>query len=100
MTLMPFNLRVIIANNEYTLLFADGNREKAEFSLNDKSNRREIDLRFVDGDGKVVASYSGIYRVEKDIMKVCLSKEKGKRPTEFTTRADDKRILNVLKRQQ
>ena len=90
------NWRLIFKGD--TLQMTDGfaGPEPAKFKIEQKSLPRAIDLRTGKHDNKVVA---GIYAVEKDSLKLCLSTN-GKRPSDFKTKPGDQSNLFVLKREQ
>jgi uncharacterized protein (TIGR03067 family) len=91
----PGTLIVIEGDDLY---FTDGfsQSSKAKFKLDATAKPKSIDV----GVGKDKEKPAkGIYSLDKDALKLCLSLE-GERPKEFKTKAGDKTNLFVLKRQK
>src|SRR5262249_19512144 len=68
------------------------------FRLDGTTTTRLIDLVnwFKDFDNDTI--YSGIYTIDGDTLKVCLSMEPGNRPTTFQSKTGTKTILVTLKK--
>jgi uncharacterized protein (TIGR03067 family) len=86
---------IVIVGDE--LYFTDGfaKSSKVKFKLDASTKPKSIDLGGGKGEKK---SVKGIYALDKDMLKLCLSSSDGKRPKEFKTKAGDETNLFVLKR--
>lgn len=71
----------------------DDEMKKASFKLNPAAKPKEIDITPEEDADKVM---HGIYQIEKDSLKICLSKEK--RPNEFAAAEGGSNILIVLEK--
>jgi uncharacterized protein (TIGR03067 family) len=87
---------IVIEGDE--LYFTDGfaQSSKAKFKLDATAKPKSIDIGVGKGEKKVA---EGIYSLDKDALKLCVSLE-GKRPKEFKTKSGDNTNLFVLKRQK
>ena len=87
---------IVIEGDE--LYFTDGFAQspKAKFKLDATAKPKSIDVGVGKGEKKAA---KGIYSLDKDTLKLCLSLD-GDRPREFKTKAGDKTNLFVLKRQK
>ena len=67
--------------------------KKATYTINPASKPKELDLKPVDKD----EAMQGIYRVEKDVLTICIAEGPGAaRPNEFA--AKDRAVVVTLKR--
>ena len=71
-------------------------RPVLNFDLTETSNPKGLDL-IIEQDGSKVA-VPGIYQLEGNQLTVCYTVPGQARPTQFSTRAGDMRLLAVLKR--
>jgi uncharacterized protein (TIGR03067 family) len=87
---------IVIEGDE--LYFTDGftKSPKAKFKLDTSTKPKSIDVGVGKGEKKAA---KGIYSLDKDTLKLCLSLD-GDRPKEFKTKAGDKANLFVLKCQK
>jgi uncharacterized protein (TIGR03067 family) len=77
--------------NNYTDIRSGQTRSQGTFALDPTQSPPSIDLSEATG----VKMY-GIYRLEGDRLTICLCEEQ--RPTEFASRAGQRRVLMVLER--
>jgi uncharacterized protein (TIGR03067 family) len=73
----------------------DNQIETATIVLDLSKQPKWIDTTSKDGD-----VLQGIYQLEGDDLKICLSKKRGDRPKEFVTKSDREDSLLILKRQK
>jgi uncharacterized protein (TIGR03067 family) len=71
-------------------------REQATFTLDERKDPKQLDTTGKD-DGDVL---HGIYQLDGDHLKLCLSKKEGDRPKEFVTKPGSEHGLLILKRQK
>ena len=74
-----------------------GNTNNGAFKIDPTMNPKTIDITMTDGSGKSVTQ-KGIYELDGDNQKICISAPGKPRPTEFVTKPDSGRIIEVLKR--
>ena len=85
--------------DEFQVLHGGHVEEKGTIRLDPSRNPPELDLQFQEGkhEGKTDLA---IYGWDGASLKVCWVKEGARRPTDFTTKPGDDRVLLVLKRQE
>ena len=94
--------RTVIVIDGDKLYITDGFAKSNEtsFKLDAKTKPRSIDIASAkEKENEKGKEMHGIYVLDKDSLKLCLSLE-GERPKEFKTKAGDKTNLFVLKRQK
>jgi uncharacterized protein (TIGR03067 family) len=91
------NLRLVIKGDKRTLTSGDETRSVATFKLDPSRKPKAIDITVTEGalQGRTLR---GIYTFEGDTHKICLNLEGDERPTEFTSKEGDDRLLMVFKR--
>jgi uncharacterized protein (TIGR03067 family) len=87
---------IVIDGDE--LYFTDGfaKSQPTKFKIDAKAKPRSLDIGADEGNRKVL---KGIYALDRDSLKLCLSLT-AERPKEFKTAPGDKNTLLVLKRQK
>lgn len=84
----------------FAMMDGEAVRGKGPVKLDPSKDPMEMDLEFKEGKNEGTTG-RGIYAWDDGNLKICAVKDEGlKRPTEFSTSPDDKRILIVLKRQK
>jgi uncharacterized protein (TIGR03067 family) len=81
-------------------LWHDGHlEEKGRIKLDPSRNPREIDFQFQEGkrDGQTDLA---IYTWDGTNLKICLVREGEERPTDFTTKPGEKRVVAIMRRQE
>lgn len=74
--------------------------EKFGFRLRPSLRPKEIDIRSMEEPDAPGEWIKGIYSLEGDTLKICLSYRHGRRPKTFTTDEESSTALVVLKRQK
>ena len=90
--------RLVIKGDQFT--YTEGNGTyKGNFKVDVTQKPKTIDITFTDGPekGKTIV---GIYELEGDTYKVCLSVNDKDRPKEFASKAGSGHVLEVLKREK
>jgi uncharacterized protein (TIGR03067 family) len=92
-------LRIRVEIRKHLLVITNlRNRQRTlAFTLKAGANPKAIDFRVREGVGKG-KTFLGIYALEGDTLKICQETRGGKRPTKFSTRADSRTQLMVLRR--
>jgi uncharacterized protein (TIGR03067 family) len=80
-----------------TVTIGDSILIKSNFTVDPTKKPKAIDFEVIDGQGKGTKLH-GIYEIDGDTMKICLTVADKDRPTDFTTKADGGRTLTVWKR--
>jgi uncharacterized protein (TIGR03067 family) len=89
-------VRLVFAGATLTTKRGDKSAESA-IVIRPGEKPKEIDV--IPGDGPDKGKkLQGIYELNGDNLRICLSKPGKKRPTEFTSQADSGRVLIVLNR--
>jgi uncharacterized protein (TIGR03067 family) len=89
-------IKLVFAGATLTVRQGDKSAE-SDVVLRPDKKPKQIDL--IPGDGPDKAkTVPGIYELDDDNLKLCLSKPGKQRPAEFGTKADSGRVLIVLKR--
>jgi len=91
----------VFKENKFELLTdVENASEKGTYKLDVEADPKSIDLIFPDANDakKKEQKILGIYAFEDDTLKICYGVEGEKRPTEFKSEKDSKRILIVFKR--
>jgi uncharacterized protein (TIGR03067 family) len=93
--------RLIFKGDEFTLKKGDQVFLKGKFKLDLAKKPRHIDMDVVeDASNKFTGQTGhGIYKLEKDELKLCVAEPGNERPTEFAAPAGTKRFYVVLKRE-
>ncbi len=74
-----------------------GKTNTGAFKIDPTMTPKTIDITMTDGSGKSVTQ-KGIYELDGDNQKICISAPGKPRPTEFVAMPDSGRIIEVLKR--
>jgi uncharacterized protein (TIGR03067 family) len=91
---MKFNIK----GDKYTFEFADM-KEEGTMTLDPSKNPATIDLKIEEGNDKGKTQV-GIYKLEKDTIKLCLAPAGSKdRPKEFASKEDSENIFIVIQRE-
>jgi uncharacterized protein (TIGR03067 family) len=75
---------------------ASGQTHEARIKLDGSKQPKQIDATITKGGQSVTVQ--GVYAVDKESLRICLARPGKPRPNEFGTKADDGRIMMVLKR--
>lgn len=86
--------KLVLAGGKKTFTLPSGSVEEGTYSVDPTTNPRQIDATT---DGKK-GTERGIYAIEGETLKLCLSTQGGARPKELATRDGTDLILIVLKR--
>jgi uncharacterized protein (TIGR03067 family) len=89
-------LKLVVKGDKYIYEFESGTKKfEATFTLNPKANPKTIDVQFMEGPlkGRIMKA---IYTLEGNDFKICGASEK--RPTEFTSTAENQWIMFNFKR--
>ena len=76
-----------------------GKTTTGAFKIDPTATPKTIDITSTDGSGKSVTQ-KGIYELDGDNQKICMSAPGKPRPTEFVSKPDSGRIIEVLKREK
>jgi len=90
--------RLIIKGKEFTMKEKIATY-KGTFTIDGGKNPKTIDLKFTEGPEKGNTSF-GIYELDADDFKLCLTITAKDRPTEFATKAKSGLGFEVLKREK
>ncbi len=92
---------MVFTGNKYAFKGKDEVFERGEFKLDPKAKVPSLDYTITEGQHKGKRQL-GIYRLDGDMLKICLSEEGAtKRPGSFTTRVDaPEYVLFTLKRKK
>lgn len=93
-------LKLTIKDNKRVLKVDDEVRSTGTYKLNPSKSPKWIDITVSEGplEGRTV---KGIYEIEGDTQKICLTlKEDGERPTDFTSKPDSGNLLQIFKREK
>jgi uncharacterized protein (TIGR03067 family) len=88
--------RIVVTGDQFTT-FAMGAEYSGKVSIDTAKSPATFDLNFTSGPEKGNTSY-GIYQLEGDDWKICLTLRGKVRPTEFATKAGSGHALETLKR--
>ena len=92
------NVALAVTPDDFALRIGDRAEWEVEYTLDPGKKPREIDL-VLDADTNNAKTDRGIYKIERDSVKICFDKGGQKRPTEFkTTAGNADEVLIVLKR--
>jgi uncharacterized protein (TIGR03067 family) len=92
------NSKLVIKGDQFT--FSQGDVDyKGSFKVDVAQKPKTIDITFTDGPEKG-NTIVGIYELEGDTYKVCLSENGKDRPKEFASKAGSGHVLEVLKREK
>jgi len=80
-----------------TATFGEAFTIKSKFTVDPAKKPKAIDFEVTDGDQKGTKLH-GVYELDGDTLKLCLTTADSDRPTDFTTKAGDGRTLTVWKR--
>lgn len=97
----PVHLRLTITPDKMSAVnLDDGNKDMGNgtFQLDPTRTARELDATGIVLPGKQERMYQGIYKLDGDVLKWCVSPRKGARPTELRTAKGS--YLLVLKRKK
>src|SRR5262249_17532944 len=83
---------IFAADGKLTLKREDKGDLELTYKLDTTKDPKHITL---EGDGKKMV---GIYTLDGDELRVCLSEDPDNRPTEFATKAGTKTVFGILKR--
>jgi RNA polymerase sigma factor (sigma-70 family) len=89
--------KIVMKGDAFTT-FSMGAEYKGTFKIDATKKPKQIDLMFTEGPEKGNTSL-GIYELDGDIMKICLTIAKKDRPTEFATKPGSGLALETLKRE-
>jgi uncharacterized protein (TIGR03067 family) len=89
--------RLIIKGKEFTMKEKIATY-KGTFSIDSSKSPKTIDIKFTEGPEKGNTSL-GIYELDGDDLKLCLTVTAKERPTEFTTKAKSGHGFELLKRE-
>jgi uncharacterized protein (TIGR03067 family) len=92
-------LVVIIQDDKMTFKLQDKQITAATAKIDPSLTPKLIDLTFTAGENKG-QTWEGIYTLEGDTFKFCISLIEKQRPSEFATKADSNAALIVLKREK
>jgi uncharacterized protein (TIGR03067 family) len=93
--LKDLKVRYTFAGQKITIKFVELDLEKSlSFTIDPSKKPKEIDIMSKD------ETRVGIYALDGDTLKICTSKDKGDRPKEFATTADNGFALIILKREK
>ncbi len=93
------DLRIVISGNELTGKEGDQVRERFTFTLDPAKKPRTIDTTAIEGPAKGETA-RGIYELDGDTLKLCVSEKGKERPAEFATKTGTDRVLFVLRREK
>ena len=93
------NMRIVIDGAGITFAPRDGNgkERKKTFKLDPSKSPKEIDTTSLDGKEKDQTA-AGIYKLDKDKLTICISKDPTIRPKKFKTDADNGFMVLTLER--
>jgi uncharacterized protein (TIGR03067 family) len=92
------NWKLIIAGNKMTARDGDDLLDESTFQLDASKKPRAIELRYTAGPDKG-KQVTGIYLIEKDTLKICVTLQEKNGPTEFVSKPDTDHTLVILKRE-
>lgn len=92
-------LVVIVKDDKMSFKLKDQQFTVATVKLDPSLEPKLIDLTFTEG-GPKGQTWEGIYVLEGDAFKFCISLIEKQRPSEFATKADSNAALIVLKREK
>ena len=92
------NSKLIIKSKEFTMK-ENIATYKGTFSIDPSKKPKTIDIKFTEGPEKGNTSL-GIYEIDGDDLKLCLSVTAKERPTEFTAKPKSGHGFEVLKREK
>jgi len=92
-------LTLIVKGNERLLKVGEEVRSRSTFKLDPTKKPRTIDITVTEGPLKD-RTVRGIYELDGDTQKVCLSLEGDGRPKEFTSTPGSGQLLQVFRRQK
>ena len=91
-------MRVVIRDDTFHVIVGGEVAEAATFKLVPSKKPKQIDLQPAPPSREKRTSH-GIYKLGGDTLTVFLRKEGGERPSDFSTKADDRKsVLMILKR--
>ena len=87
----------VIADNELSELNKGRRESRAKLALDAAKKPAAFDVTYTEGVAKGHTGHS-IYKIEGDVLTVCMSALPGERPTEFASKRGDGSSLLVFKR--
>jgi uncharacterized protein (TIGR03067 family) len=95
-------VKLVFDGETITVKNAKRNREeKAKFRIDPSRAPKHLDLTPLDREGKAQATLPGIYALDGDTLKLCLTEgDASKRPGDFESKEGSNRILIELKREK
>lgn len=91
------SFRRVCKGDELTVMNGEQVVMKAKISLDLTKKPKAIDYEAIDGVTKG-SKHEGIYEFDGETLKSCFAEPGGKRPTEFASKAGDRRVYTVWKR--
>jgi putative CocE/NonD family hydrolase len=92
----------VIDGDRWTLRNSEEVRNQAQIRLNPQARPAQIDLVYSAPEGLQGKTGLGIYAIDGDSLKICLNLdfEHARRPTDFVSRADSRRLVRAFARQK
>jgi uncharacterized protein (TIGR03067 family) len=88
--------QIVFAENKFKVVVGDTTRGTRSFKLDASKNPKHIDI----ANPEKQETALGIYRLEKDVLKLCYGEPSAARPTEFASPAGKRLYFITLERQK
>jgi uncharacterized protein (TIGR03067 family) len=92
------NWKLIVSENKMTARDGDDLLDESTFQLDASKKPRAIEIHYIAGPDKG-KKVTGIYLIEKDTLKICVTQQEKDGPTEFVSKPDTDHTLVILKRE-